>query len=105
MEEVFLVTTTSNDRGILQSIANGLIERSLAACVQIGGPVASHYRWQGQLECSSEWTLTAKTRQTLVPAVEADIRARHNYQLPEIIWLPVGSSREYQAWVIDQTQS
>jgi periplasmic divalent cation tolerance protein len=105
MLEVFLVTTTSDDQARLEAIARVLIQRSLAACVQIGGPLTSHYRWQGETTCSVEWTLTAKTRPELIPEVEREILAQHNYELPEILWGPVFANPAYQAWVEAQTAS
>ncbi|MCS7306097.1 MAG: divalent-cation tolerance protein CutA [Thermoguttaceae bacterium] len=81
-------------------IAQTLLEKRLAACVQILGPIQSHYWWQGQREQSQEWLCLAKTRQELYPAVESAIRAVHPYQTPEILATPIlAGLAEYLAWL------
>lgn len=98
-DQIVLVQTTADDRDRLESIARELIERHLAACVQISGPIASHYEWEGQSTVSEEWLLSAKTSAEGVDGVVAAIRATHPYQLPEILWQTVSASAQYAAWV------
>lgn len=105
MAGFILITTTSDNLQTLQAIARQLLESHLVACVQISGPVTSHYRWEGKVTQATEHLLTAKTRADLFPAVEAAIRSRHNYQLPEIIATPIETSRDYGQWLLDETRS
>jgi periplasmic divalent cation tolerance protein len=98
-----IVTTTEREEDARQ-IADLLIEKRLAACVQIVGPVTSVYRWQGKVESATEWQCLIKTRQALSDNVVQAIREIHAYEVPEIIALPiVGGSRDYLIWLEEQT--
>ena len=88
----------------VESLATDLVERALAACVQVGPGVTSVYRWKGAMEKSSERLLLIKTRRELFRGVETAIRARHPYELPEIIALPVSDGHApYLAWISETT--
>ncbi|MCU0960187.1 MAG: divalent-cation tolerance protein CutA [Pirellulaceae bacterium] len=105
MRDVIQVSTTTDRREVAVAIADALLAQRLAACVAIGGPVQSVYRWQGRLETAQEWTCTAKTVRRLYAAVEACLRARHNYEEPEILVTDVtGGSRSYLDWLRAQVQ-
>jgi periplasmic divalent cation tolerance protein len=81
-------------------IASLLVERELAACVQVVGPVVSRYRWQGKVEEEREWQCLAKTTRAAYPAVEAAICEAHSYEEPEIIATEiVAGSPGYLAWI------
>jgi len=98
------VTTTTPSREEAGRIAKLLVERRLAACVQVAGPVESHYRWKGNLEHSTEWLCLIKTTRGNYEAVEAAIRANHPYEVPEIIAGPIESgSASYLAWLRAET--
>lgn len=85
-------------------LAAALVERSLAACVQVGQGVTSIYRWKGALERSSEKLVLIKTRRDLFTRVEAAIRAAHPYEVPEIIALAVSDGHApYLAWIAQST--
>lgn len=72
----------------------------LAACCQVGGAVKSVYRWKGEVEHAIEVPLTCKTTQTAWPALQAFLKARHPYEVPEIIALPVTHGlAAYLDWV------
>lgn len=82
-----------------QSIARGLVEQRLAACVQTAA-ITSTYRWQGLIETAPEILLTAKTLVDKLPALEAFVTAHHSYAVPEILAVPVvWSSAEYDRWL------
>lgn len=103
MDEVVQVVTTTNSEQLAQAIAQDLVERRLAACVQVGSRVTSTYRWRGQIETSTEWTCTIKTVRRLYAAVESRLRELHDYEVPEILMLPViGGSAAYLAWLHDE---
>jgi periplasmic divalent cation tolerance protein len=85
-------------------LATTLIERSLAACVQVTPGVTSFYVWQGAMETSAEKLLLIKTRFGRFAEVEALIRSCHPYEVPEIIALPVSAGHEpYLSWIASQT--
>ncbi len=94
------IQTTCRDRYALLGIAKVLVEKRLAACVQISGPVESVYVWDGKLETSEEWLLVAKTSQDLFQQVSAQIQLMHPYQVPEIVAVPIlEMSQEYKTWM------
>jgi periplasmic divalent cation tolerance protein len=83
-----------------ERISAALIERRLAACVQVVGPIASRYRWKGKVEEAREWLCVAKTEAGRYGEVEAAIRELHSYEEPEVIATPiVAGSRGYLDWV------
>ncbi|MDQ6796489.1 MAG: divalent-cation tolerance protein CutA [Actinomycetota bacterium] len=83
-------------------LATIVLERRLAACVQVVGPVRSRYWWQGSVESATEWLCLAKTTDDLVDQVVASIRAAHPYDTPEVIVVAiVDGDRSYLQWVTD----
>jgi periplasmic divalent cation tolerance protein len=94
------VLTTAGSEEEAGRIASVLVERKLAACVQVVGPVASRYRWKGEIEEAREWQCLAKTTRDAYDVVEAAIREAHSYDEPEIIATPiVAGSAGYLAWI------
>lgn len=97
---MLLVTTTAPDRATADAIAAALVDRRLAACVQVSGPITSVYRWQGAVETSEEWLCTAKTTDERWEAIEALIAELHPYETPELVATPITqASAAYAAWV------
>jgi periplasmic divalent cation tolerance protein len=84
-----LVLTQLPDLASAQALARALVEARLAACVSVGTPVESLYHWRGQIETATEVPVVVKTRAARYAEVEAAIRARHPYELPEILAVPV----------------
>ncbi len=100
MTETIQVITTTASRPEADRIASALVERQLAACVQISGPINSTYRWQGNVETSEEWLCTVKTRNDLYAEVEQAIKELHSYDEPEILAVPVqAGSSGYLDWL------
>lgn len=100
MDEHLQVTTTAGSEQEAEQIAAALVERRLAACVQVIGPIASRYRWQGEVETAREWICVAKTSAARYAELEATIRELHSYEEPEIIATPiVAGSAGYLEWV------
>ena len=94
------VVTTTERREDAERIARELVERRLAACVQVVGPVVSTYRWQGKIETAQEWQCCAKSRRDLFDEIERAIRALHPYEVPEILALPIeAGGADYLAWL------
>jgi periplasmic divalent cation tolerance protein len=77
-----------------------LVERELAACVQILPPVVSIYRWQGAIERANEVLILIKTTRAAYPLLETTIKENHPYQTPEIVALPVEAGlNDYLNWL------
>jgi periplasmic divalent cation tolerance protein len=96
------VTTTTGSEADARMISRTLVERRLAACVQIIGPITSVYRWRGEIETAREWLCVAKSGESLFAAIERAIRDVHPYEVPEILSTPVtGGSAGYLAWMED----
>lgn len=97
------IVTTVADKAAAVTLARGLVERRLAACVQIDGPIESVYRWKGTIEQAAEWRLTLKTTSAAAPRAIASLRRDHPYDEPEILVLPVsGGSEGYLRWLADE---
>ncbi|MGI6419069.1 MAG: divalent-cation tolerance protein CutA [Thermoguttaceae bacterium] len=104
MNDYLQVVTTVQSKDVARRIADRLVEKRLAACVQIAGPIMSVYRWRGKVESAEEWQLRAKTRGSLYEAVEREILAGHPYEVPEIVALPIAAgSADYLAWIGEET--
>jgi periplasmic divalent cation tolerance protein len=94
------VMTTAGSEEEAGRIAALLVERRLAACVQVAGPITSRYRWQGEVEEAREWQCLVKTTRVAYERVEAAIREVHPYDEPEIIATPiVAGSAGYLTWI------
>lgn len=105
MTEVIQVVTTTATRDDAQRIAAALVERRLAACAQVSGPITSTYRWQGKLETAEEWLCTAKTLRSRYDALQQAVRELHPYDEPEILALPVVAGSEgYLRWLAAEVE-
>ena len=103
--EFIEVRTTAAKREDAARIAGVLVEKRLAACAQIVGPIASTYWWQGKVETAEEWLCLAKARKEDYRKIERAIKELHPYQMPEIIAVPVcAGSTEYLRWVREETK-
>jgi periplasmic divalent cation tolerance protein len=103
-EFIQMMTTIDSKEGA-QKLAKSLVEKRLAACTQVIGPIMSTYWWQGKIETTEEWLCLIKTRQEIYAEVEAHIRAHHSYDEPEILAIPVvAGSRGYLDWITSETE-
>ena len=99
-----LVLTNLPDRAAAERLADALIEKRVAACVNILAPCRSVYRWQEKLQHDEEHPMLIKTTEERYAALEAAIRAGHPYELPEIIALPIEHGLPaYLEWVAAET--
>jgi periplasmic divalent cation tolerance protein len=104
--DTLLVLSNLPDRASADRVAQALVERRLAACVNILAPCRSVYRWQGAVESAEEHPLLIKTTADRYPAVEEAIRGLHPYELPEIVAVPLSAGLPgYLQWVADETRS
>ena len=95
-----LVMTQMPDRASALALARALVEARLAACVSVGAPVDSLYHWRGEIETAQEVPVVIKTRADRYAAVEAEIRARHPYELPEVLAVPaINGLAPYLDWI------
>ncbi len=99
-----IVITNTPSREVALEIARALIERKLAACVNVLAECESVYRWQGEIETAREVPLLIKTRAAIYDEVEAAIKSLHPYELPEIVAVPVERGlSDYLQWVNTET--
>ena len=99
-----LVITTVETAEHAEQISRPLVDQSLAACVQIDGPIISHYRWAGKVEQTSEFRLMIKSSHSAWPRLKEKLAKLHPYDEPEIIMLSIADvTNGYRDWVIDQT--
>lgn len=102
--EALLVVTNLPDELSARNLANHLVSARLAACVNILAPCRSVYRWQGRVEDATEIPVLIKTTAQRYPELEAAIRARHPYELPEVVAVPIGPGLPaYLAWLAAET--
>ena len=103
--DTYLVITNLPDRDSAAKLARALIEKRLAACINILSPCRSVYRWKGKIEDAEEFPMLIKTTRERYDELEAAIRAGHPYELPEIIAVPLaGGLPAYLEWVDSETR-
>ena len=101
-----IVLTTAGSKSEAQRIARSLVERRLAACVNVVGPIESVYRWKETVEDGEEWLLLVKTTEAAFRQVHDAIRELHSYALPECVALAVeAGSAPYLAWIEGNVKS
>jgi periplasmic divalent cation tolerance protein len=101
-----IVLTTAGSEEEARKIATALVERRLAACVNIIPQVTSIYRWQGKVEESGEWLLIVKTTAEAFANVQAAIAQLHSYEVPECIALAIDDgSPNYLKWIGESVES
>lgn len=102
MTDKKIVLTTAGSHEEARKIAEVLVERRLAACVNIVSSLESVYRWQGKVERAAEWLLIIKTIESAFGKVRDTIAELHSYDLPECILLALeDGSAAYLEWIGD----
>ena len=102
MKYVQIITTTDKIK-IADKITNSLLKKKLASCVQ-RLPIQSTYRWKGKIENSKEFLLLIKTKKSLYKKVEKEIKANHDYEVPEILEIPItNGNKAYLNWLNSET--
>ena len=102
-EYQIILTSAKAENG--KKIASGLIEQKLAACVQIA-PIHSLYEWQGKICEDDEVLLIIKTRASLFADVQNFILTKHEYEIPEIISIPIENGfSPYLNWISQNTKA
>lgn len=104
MHIVVLVTVPSPEVG--KKIAKALLEKKLAACVNIQRGIESYFWWEGEIQEEEECLLIIKTKLSLFSEVEYMVRVNHPYTVPEIIGLPIAKGfRGYLDWISRETRA
>lgn len=100
-----LVLTNLPDRASAESLARTLVEKRVAACVNILAPCRSVYRWKGRVEQEDEHPVLIKTTRDAYAALESAIRQAHPYELPEIVAVPIERGLPaYLDWLAEETK-
>ncbi len=104
MERAVLVYTTWPSIVEAEQAGRAMVERRLAACVNILPGMISHYWWEGKIERAEEIVMFVKTRAALAQAVADAVKERHSYKTPAIMTLPVENvDPDYHAWIAKET--
>ena len=105
MTDKRVVLTTCGSREEGEQIARALVEKRLAACVNVMPEVESVYQWQGKIETSREWLLLIKTTAGSVGSLRDAMHELHSYDVPEFLVLAVeDGSDAYLEWIGDSVR-
>ena len=100
MTDKKIVLTTAGSKAEAQKMARALVERKLAACVNVVGPIESVYRWKGAVETAEEFLCIVKTTAAAAENVQAAITELHSYEVPECVVISIeDGSQEYLEWI------
>lgn len=100
MKEYIQILTTTEKREDAQKIAQILVQKRLAGCVQVIGSISSTYWWKNRIETAEEWLCLIKSERGLYEELERTIKEIHPYETPEITVVPIVSgSKEYLGWL------
>ncbi|XP_031497400.1 protein CutA 1, chloroplastic isoform X2 [Nymphaea colorata] len=100
---VVYVTVPNKEAG--KKLAESIVREKLAACVNRVPGIESIYWWQGEIQSDAEELLIIKTRESLLDALTAHIKANHEYDVPEVIALPIqGGNAQYLEWLKNSTR-
>jgi periplasmic divalent cation tolerance protein len=106
MERAVFVYTTFPSLVEAEQVGRAIVERRLAACVNILPGMISHYWWQGTLERGEEVVMIIKTRASLAEPVRAAVKEMHSYTTPAILVIPIESvDQAYLGWILTETES
>jgi len=102
MTDKMLVLSTTESRDQARRIAEALVDRKLAACVNIIPKITSIYRWKDKVQEAEEWLLLIKTSSAAFEPLRAALKELHPYELPECIAVAIDDgSEEYLRWITD----
>ena len=100
-DDVLVAWTTLPSKEEAETLAAAAVAARLAACVQVDGPIRSHFIWEGVAQAEEEFRLTFKLAATEEAALRAWVHSRHPYAVPQWLALPATQvSPAYQAWVL-----
>ena len=100
MAEYIQIFTTTERKDDAEVISREIVEKRLAACAQVVGPIMSTYWWKEEIERTEEWLCIIKSRRDLYNELENAVKSIHPYEEPEIVALPIVSgSQSYLKWL------
>ena len=100
MTDARIILTTVGEKDAADQLAHELVERRLAACVNIVGPIRSVYRWRDELQDDAEFLLLIKTTAEQAARLRSALKSLHPYELPECVEVAItGGSDDYLAWI------
>lgn len=100
MTEYIQVVTTTDTKENARQIARRVVEKNLAACAQIIGPISSIFWWKNNINEEEEWLIIIKSRKDIYEDLEQAIRKVHKYEIPEILAMPVvAGAKSYLEWL------
>ena len=106
MTDFIQVVTTVEQKADAENIAKLLVEKRLAACVQIIGPLTSYFQWQEKLDSAQEYLCLIKSRNDIFPKLEAAINKIHPYEVPEILAMPITKGgKNYLNWLAAELEA
>ena len=106
MTEYIQVLTTVEHEADAEKIAKTLVEKRIAACVQIIGPLTSYFQWQGKLDSAQEYLCLIKSRNDLFSELETAIKSMHPYEVPEILATPITKcGKDYLNWLAAELEA
>ena len=98
-DKLYICWTTTSNQQEAERIATLVIEKQLAACAQIDGPIRSFYRWEGKVQTEAEFRITFKTLEPQLEALEKCVKTAHSYETPQWICLKANKvSEKYLKW-------
>jgi periplasmic divalent cation tolerance protein len=105
-ERAVFVYTTHPSLVEAERIGKAVLEKRLAACVNILPGMISHYWWEGKVERGEEVVMIIKTRASLAEGVRAAVKALHSYTTPAILVLPIEDGEPgYLQWLMQETEA
>ena len=103
-EKLCCVYITAGSIEEAKNIGHILVEKNLAACVNLLENMISIYKWEDKLEEGQEVVLIVKTRKTLMPKLIETVNSNHSYDCPCILELPIqGGNPEFLSWIETET--
>lgn len=103
MKDYIQVFTTTAKKEDAKKIAKALLEKRLAACAQVMGPIGSSFWWKGKIDKAQEWMCIIKSKKSLYKKIEKCIKQNHPYQVPEIVGIPItAGNKDYLKWLDEE---
>lgn len=104
--DAILIYMTCATEAEAKDIVSALLEQELIACGNIMAPHVALYRWQGKMEEGREVAVLMKSRAPLFPRIEAEVKARHSYECPCLLALPVAAGHEpFLQWLANSVKA
>src|SRR5450432_3715465 len=105
MTDKIVVLSACESHAEAEKIATSVVEKRLAACVNLIPGIESIYRWRGAVERSKEFLLVIKSSRELLPDLQAELLKLHSYEIPEVLAIPiVDGAEDYLNWMEREIQ-